>query len=90
MFALRQNVGEKSKFWYHTQEIVNGGNGYPCSSFFQKAEAIKGTEKQQALASTPLSDNEIDHQDMEQSIALLETILSPEIVSRYKTQDSKL
>ncbi|XP_075148332.1 uncharacterized protein LOC142222202 [Haematobia irritans] len=54
------------------------------------AEAAKGSDKSQELTSTPLTDNEIDHQDMEQSIALLETILSPERLARYKLNDAKL
>ncbi|XP_013116324.2 uncharacterized protein LOC106093733 isoform X1 [Stomoxys calcitrans] len=55
------------------------------------AESLKGaTEKSQDLAGTPLTDNEIDPQDMEKSIALLETILSPELLARYKSHDYKL
>ncbi|XP_073815675.1 uncharacterized protein isoform X2 [Musca autumnalis] len=56
----------------------------------KRAEASKLKEKPQPIAGSPLSDNELDHQDMEQSIALLETILSPDVLSRYKTQDAKM
>ncbi|XP_065371499.1 uncharacterized protein LOC135963522 [Calliphora vicina] len=48
----------------------------------RKCEDPKPMEKH--YAETTLSDHEIDHQDMEQSIALLETILKPEQTGHHQ------